>query len=148
MSAVRDGRASLPEAAVPQEPQAARTPCMCSPAQPAEEGEPTEGTGDAGGEGGAGAAESKSGQSSCKIHSFIMDFYFWAFSTLRFSFPVLMPFFSQPRGTGMSEVIPSSVGEPFVGSTTPGTAGARELCQEFPPISHLMVTHKITRGRV
>lgn len=39
----------------------------------------------------------------------IMDFCFWAFSTLRITFPVLMPSSRQPRGMGMSEAIPSQV---------------------------------------
>lgn len=82
-----------------------------------------------------------------------MDLEFWTFSSLRFNFPILMPFFSQPRGRGMSEAISSHVCDPFVGSIIPRTAGVLELCQgltarNFSPVSHLMMIHKITCERV
>lgn len=72
-----------------------------------------------------------------------MDLHFWTFSTLRFTFPVLMLFFGQPRGVGMSEAVPSRVCDPFGGSITPGIAGDLELCQgltarNFSPTSPLI----------
>lgn len=53
------------------------------------------------------------------LGKFILDLYCWTFSTLRFTFPVLVLFFGQPRGVGMSEAIPSSVCDPFCGQHHP-----------------------------
>lgn len=69
-------------------------------------GVPRQGAGDAVVGSGTAAAESNQGRALGKS---IMALHFWTFSTRRFTLPVRMPFCRQPRGTGMSEPIPSHV---------------------------------------
>lgn len=75
------------------------------------------------------------------LGKFIMDFCFWTFCTLRFTFPGPL---GSPGEWECQRPFPARC-EPSVGSISPGTAWS---CASSSPGSHLLMIHTTTAGRV